>query len=71
MTLRSMEPLKELKVSLKMRGADSRIENAYRNLRRAEFRVVNLSTRYPTDFKMTYGDSADLKGIPVQVEYQA
>ncbi len=70
MTLRHVDPLKELKVSLKMRGAASKIESTYHNLRKAELRVVNLSTKYTTDFKIAYGDSGEIKGMPVQIEFQ-
>lgn len=70
MSIRSLEPVKEMKVSLKMRGSNKMLERTYRNLKKADFRVVNLKTGNPTDFKMIFGDSGALKGIPVQVEFQ-
>lgn len=70
MSMRSLEPLKELKVSLKMRGAATRREQVYRDLMRAEIRVVNLKTGNPIDFKMVFGKTGALKGIPVQIEFQ-
>jgi hypothetical protein len=70
LSILSLEPLRELKVSLKMRGASNRLERTYGNLSRAEFRVVNLKTGNPTDFKMIFGTTGALKGIPIQAEFQ-
>ncbi len=70
MALRGLESLPEMKIALKMRGANSKVERTYRNLRKADFRIVNLTNGNLTDFKMVFGDSGDLKGIPVQIEYQ-
>jgi hypothetical protein len=70
MTIRSLEPVKEMKVALKMRGAGRKLEKVYRNLMKAQLRVVNLKTKNPTDFKIVFGDAGALKWIPVQIEFQ-
>jgi hypothetical protein len=70
MTIRNCETVQEMKVALKMHGAARKIEKTYRNLRKADFRIVNAQTGQPTDFQIVFGDSGDLRGIPIQVEYQ-
>jgi hypothetical protein len=70
MSIRNMESHKQLKVSLKMRGATRREERTYPDVRAAEFRVVNLKTGYVNDFRVVFGESGKLKGIPVQIEFQ-
>ncbi len=69
-SIRSSEPVVELKVALKMRGATRKVERTYRSLRRADFRVVNTVTGLPTDFQAVFGESGELRGIPIQFEHQ-
>jgi len=70
MTINRCEPVNELKVALKLRGTERKVETVYRNLRKADVRVVNTQTGLPTDFRLVFGESGELKGIPVQVEFQ-
>jgi hypothetical protein len=70
MTMNRCEPVKEMKVALKLRGATRKVEKIYRDLRKADFRIVNAQTGLPTDFQMVFGESGGLKGVPVQVEFQ-
>jgi len=70
MSARTSEPVGELKVALKLRGKQGRIEKSYRNLRRADFRVVNTLTGNPTDFQIVFGTEGALRGVPVQFEHQ-
>jgi len=70
MTLNRCEPVQELKVTLKMRNTARKVEKIYRNLRRADVRVINTQTGLPTDFRLVFGESGELKGVPVHVEFQ-
>jgi hypothetical protein len=70
MTIDRCHPVQEMKVSLKLRGGGRKVEKIYRNLRKADVRVVNTQTGLPTDFRLVFGESGALKGVPVQVEFQ-
>jgi hypothetical protein len=70
MTINSNEAVKELKVSLRLRGATVKSETTYHSLRKADFRVVNTQTGFPTDFQLTFGESGELRAIPIQIEFQ-
>jgi hypothetical protein len=70
MTVGRSEPVPEMTVALKLKGATRKVERTYRDLRRAEFRIMNTQTGLPTDFRMVFGAAGGLKGVPVQVEFQ-
>jgi hypothetical protein len=70
LVLEKCEPVEDLKVSVHFRGASQRIERRYRQLREGRFRAFNLESGEQTEFKVAYGSSGRLKGIPVQIEYR-
>ena len=70
LTLRNCESMPTLKVGLKLRGASDKVERIYQDVKRADFRVVNTVTNRPTDFRIVFGASGEMKGVPVQIQYQ-
>lgn len=70
LTLDSCEPEAELKIALKLRGSEKTIEKTYQDLRQAHFRVLNTGSGQRTDFRVIFGNSGHLRGVPVQIEYQ-
>ena len=70
MTLKDCEPVKEMKVALKLHGASRKVERIYRDLKRADFTVLNTQSKERTDFEVVFGSAGELRGVPVQIEYQ-
>ena len=70
LTLQEAKSVAERKVPLKLRGAAKTVESVYRDLQDAGFRITNMQTGNRTDFRLLYGTSGKLRGIPVLVEYQ-
>jgi hypothetical protein len=70
LTLESCEPEARMKTALKLRGTAKKIEKTYQDLTQARFRVFNTESGQRTDFRIIFGNSGQLRGVPVQIEYQ-
>jgi len=70
LTLNHWEPVPEKKVTVQLRGSPSRIAKTYRELRKAQFQILNHSTGSRTSFQILAGASGALRAVPVQIEYR-
>jgi hypothetical protein len=70
MTLKECRTIPQLKVSVKLHEGKGKIEKSYPRVNAARFQTVNSDTGERTDFRVAFASSGELKGVPVQVEYQ-
>jgi hypothetical protein len=70
MTLESTRPVPEKTVHFTLSDSKRKIEHTYHNLQGARFLVVNQTTGGKTDFEILLGTTGDLRGAPVQINYQ-
>jgi hypothetical protein len=69
-TLESTRPVLEKTVHFTLSDTKQKIERTYHNLREARFQIVNHTTGDKTDFGILLGTTGDLRGAPVQINYQ-
>jgi hypothetical protein len=70
LTLKKSRPIQEKKIAVKIRGQKKKSVRVYRNVREAEFQIVNRETGKHSKFKLLLGTSGDLRGVPIQIRYQ-
>ena len=61
-------PAKSLHITLKEKG--QRIDQSYRDLKESHFQIYNQESGVKTDFSVLLGTTGELRGVPVQINYQ-
>jgi len=61
-------PTKDVQITLKDRG--QKFHPSYRNLRESQFQIHNGESGAKTNFSVLLGTTGDLRGVPVQINYQ-
>jgi len=64
------EAIREKKISVSLRGQEQPFERKYNDLLRVEFRIDNHNTGKVSRFELLLGTKGDLRGAPVQIDYQ-
>jgi hypothetical protein len=59
---------KDVHITLKEKG--QRIEQSYRDLKESHFQIRNQESGAKTDFSVLLGTTGELRGVPVQINYQ-
>jgi hypothetical protein len=70
LSLRECKSVKTMKVAVRLRGAARGIEETYHDMKAADFRVYNTETGKSTDFRIVFAGASELRGVPVQIQYQ-
>jgi hypothetical protein len=70
LTLQRVIPVttKELHITLKDKG--QKIDQSYRDLVESQFQICNQESGAKTDFSVLLGTTGELRGVPVQINYQ-
>ena len=70
LTLQRVIPVttKDVRITLKEKG--EKIDQSYRNLKESQFQIRNLESGAKTDFSVLLGTTGELRGVPVQINYQ-
>jgi hypothetical protein len=70
LTLQRVIPIakKDLHITLKEKGR--KIEQSYRDLEESDFQIHNQESGAKTDFSVLLGTNGELRGVPVQINYQ-
>jgi hypothetical protein len=68
-TLESAHRVAERTVRIARREGGPAIDQTYRDLRQAHFRILRQDTGGETDFDILVGASGPLRGVPVQISY--
>lgn len=68
--LTSASKVADLTVRFKLRDQESQVTKSYHDLTRARFEVTRQENGARSTFELVYGNSGDLKGIPVQITHQ-
>jgi len=61
-------PTKDVQIALKDRG--QKIHQSYRDLQESQFQIRNGESGAKTDFSVLLGTTGELRGVPVQINYQ-
>jgi hypothetical protein len=70
LTLQRVVPIarKDIHITLKEKG--QKIDQSYRDLKESHFQIYNYGSGVKTDFTVFLGTTGDLRGVPVQINYQ-
>jgi hypothetical protein len=70
LTLQRVIPVntKDVYITLKEKG--QKIEQSYRDLKESQFQIRNQESGAKTDFSVLLGTTGELRGVPVQINYQ-
>ena len=68
-TLESARRVAERTVRIALREGGPGIDQTYRDLRQAHFRILRQDTGSETDFDILVGVSGPMRGVPVQISY--
>jgi hypothetical protein len=70
LTLQRVIPVatKDVHITLKEKG--QKIDQSYRDLRESQFQIRNQESGVKTDFSVLLGTAGELRGVPVQINYQ-
>ena len=68
-TLESAHRVAERAVRVALREGGPGIDQTYRDLRQAHFRVLRQDTGGETDFDILVGASGPMRGVPIQISY--
>jgi hypothetical protein len=69
-TLESATPVRERAVHVSLGEGKQRIDQTYHDSQDARFRVENRRTQKSYPFEILLGTSGDLRGVPLQINYQ-
>ena len=61
-------PTESLHITLKDKG--QRMDQSYRDLKESDFQIYNQESGAKTDFSVLLGTTGELRGVPVQINYQ-
>jgi hypothetical protein len=61
-------PTKDIQIALKDRG--QKIHQSYRDLQESQFQIRNGESGAKTNFSVLLGTTGELRGVPVQINYQ-
>jgi hypothetical protein len=70
LTLQSVTAVATKAVHIKLREPGQRIDQSYRDLKQSQFQVRNQESGATTDFSVLVGTSGQLRGVPIQINYQ-
>ena len=70
LTLQRVIPIttKDVRITLKEKG--QKIDQSYRDLKESQFQIYNQESGAKTDFSVLLGTTGELRGVPVQINYQ-
>lgn len=70
LTLQRVIPIttKDVRITLKEKGR--KIDQSYRDLKESQFQIYNQESGAKTDFSVLLGTTGELRGVPVQINYQ-
>lgn len=69
-TLQSVQPLAEKNVHVQLHANGGSLDRAYRHLLNARFEVACQETGTKSNFEIVLGTEGNLRGTPVQINYQ-
>jgi hypothetical protein len=69
-TLQSVQPLAEKNVHVQFHANGGSLDRAYRHLLSAHFEVACQETGTKANFEIVLGTEGDLRGTPIQINYQ-
>ena len=65
-----MAPVATKDVHLVLKDKTQKMDRSYRNLMESRFQIFNQESGAKTDFSMLVGTTGELRGVPVQINYQ-
>ena len=70
LTLQRVIPVTSKHVQITLKEKGQKIEQSYRDLKESQFQVRNQESGAKTDFSVLLGTTGELRGVPVQINYQ-
>jgi len=70
LTLQRVTPVTAKDVHITLREKGQKITQSYRDLKELQFQVHNQESGGKTDFSVLLGTTGELRGVPVQINYQ-
>jgi hypothetical protein len=70
LTLQRVIPVSTKDVHVTLRKKGERIDQSYRDLKESHFQVRNQESGARTDFSVLLGTTGELRGVPLQINYQ-
>jgi hypothetical protein len=70
LTLQRVIPVTSKHVQITLKEKGQKIEQTYRDLKELHFQVRNQESGAKTDFSVLLGTTGELRGVPVQINYQ-
>jgi hypothetical protein len=63
-------PITTKDVHITLKGKGQNIDQSYRDLKESQFQIYNQESGTKTDFSVLLGTNGELRGVPVQINYQ-
>jgi 2'-5' RNA ligase len=70
LTLQRVDPVATKAVHVTLKEPGRKIDQTYRDLKEAQFQINNEESGVKTDFSVLVGTSGELRGVPIQINYQ-
>jgi hypothetical protein len=70
LTLQRVVPIAAKDVHIKLKEKGQKIDRPYRGLEESHFQIYNYESGVKTDFTVLLGTTGELRGVPVQINYQ-
>jgi hypothetical protein len=70
LTLQRVDPVATKAVHVTLKEPGQKIDQTYRDLKEAHFQINNEESGVKTDFTVLVGTSGELRGVPIQINYQ-
>ena len=70
LTLQSVTAVATKAVHITLRDQGKKIDQSYRDLKESHFQIRNRESGAKTDFSVLVGTSGELRGVPIQINYQ-
>jgi hypothetical protein len=70
LTLRRVIPISTKDVHITLKEKSQKIDQSYRDLKESQFQIYNQESGAKTDFSVLLGTTGELRGVPVQINYQ-
>jgi hypothetical protein len=70
LTLQRVVPVTSQHVQITLKQTGEKIDHSYHDLEESQFQIRNQESGAKTDFSVLLGTSGELRGVPVQINYQ-
>jgi hypothetical protein len=70
LTLQRVIPITTKDVHITLKGKGQNIDQSYHDLKESQFQIYNQESGAKTDFSVLLGTNGELRGVPVQINYQ-